>query len=345
MESSTVDSGRAAPKPPRGWITDWRLIGIVIVSEITAVFLAYMVINVPLVGPKLTREEALVHWPAAAIGALVVALGVFWVVRETLGARRASSSPVADSAEDEAAKAERPRVPRSLRFERVPGKAVAIAAAISLSTIPLSVVFSASLQLAWLALLAPWIPLAVLEAQHKRTRDALFTGFGLLVILQLLHMVEHSVQVGQLLAHDGALAKSHGIFGQLDFELVHFLTDSALWISLGLLVIIFRGRNLWLCVAFAAASLHQIEHFYLFWLYHADNDLYLAGGVAGIMGKDGLIGSPLDRPYLHYTYNFIVFVPMLMAVWDEARRVDRLYPRRTDPRPTAAAGGEATSYR
>jgi len=140
--------------------------------------------------------------------------------------------------------------------------------------------------------------------------------------------VEHSAQVAQLLATNGALADSHGIIGQLDFELVHFVTDTALWISLGLLVIIFRGRNIWLCVAFAAASLHQVEHLYLFWIYHADNAFYLSGGVAGIMGENGLIGSPLDRPYLHYTYNFIVLVPMLIAVWDDARRVDREQRRR-----------------
>jgi len=50
----------------------------------------------------------------------------------------------------------------------------------------------------------------------------------------------------------------------------------------------------------------------------------LAGGFNGIMGHHGMIGSPLDRPYLHYTYNLIVFVPMLIAIWDEARRIDRL---------------------
>ncbi len=307
---------------------DWRLVGVVIVSEIVAVFMAYMVINVPLVGPKLTREEAVRHWPAAAIGALVVALGVFLVVRETLRARRASASSTFRETEGRLQETQRPRVPRSLRFERVPGRAVAIAAALSLATIPLSFILGASFPLGWLAFLAPWIPLVAVEAWWKRSRDALFTGFALIVILQVLHEVEHSVQVGQLLANDGALALSHGIFGQLDFELVHFVTDTTLWISLGLLLTIFKGRNVWLWVAFAAASLHQVEHFYLFWLYHAHNNLYLSGGAAGIMGKDGLIGSPLDRPYLHYTYNFIVLVPMLIAVWDEARRVDRLHPNR-----------------
>jgi hypothetical protein len=42
------------------------------------------------------------------------------------------------------------------------------------------------------------------------------------------------------------------------------------------------------------------------------------------MGHYGLIGSPLDRPYLHYTYNFIVFVPLLIAFWDQARHTDRV---------------------
>jgi hypothetical protein len=44
------------------------------------------------------------------------------------------------------------------------------------------------------------------------------------------------------------------------------------------------------------------------------------------MGKYGLIGTPLDRPYLHYSYNFIVFVPLVIAFWDEARYMDRLRP-------------------
>jgi len=77
-------------------------------------------------------------------------------------------------------------------------------------------------------------------------------------------------------------------------------------------------------VAFAAASLHQIEHFFLLWLYAAEHTVYLSGGAAGIMGKYGLIGSPLDRPYLHFAYNTIVFVPMLIAFWDQARHEDRV---------------------
>lgn len=323
MESGSVDAGRVAP-PPRRWHFDRRLMGIAVVTEITAVFVAYMCVNRPVVGPKLTREEALVHWPAAATGALVVVLGVLFVVRETRRARRLN--PVVEAPAPSGA--HEPRIPRALLVERVPKPWVVAAAVISLATVPASFILDVSFPTGWLAFLAPWIPVVAIEAKWKLARDTIFACFGLLVILQLLHMIEHSVQVGQLLATNGALADSHGIFGQLDFELVHFVTDTTLWISLGLLVIIFKGRNPWLLVAFAAAALHQVEHFYLFWLNHADNDLYLSGGVAGIMGNHGLIGSPLDRPYLHYTYNFIVFVPMVIALWDEARRVDREKLRR-----------------
>jgi hypothetical protein len=125
-----------------------------------------------------------------------------------------------------------------------------------------------------------------------------------------------------MLVTRGDLAHSHGVFGQLDFETVHFVADTMVWVTLGVFVVLFRGANKWLWVAFAAASLHQIEHFYLFWMYLADRSTYTAGGFAGIMGNGGVIGSPLGRPYLHFSYNMIVIVPMLIALWDQARRVD-----------------------
>jgi hypothetical protein len=297
--------------------------GVAIVCEIAALGLAYMAIYVPVLGPKLTREEATQHWTAAAIAAVVVAVFGAIIVRATLRARRAS--PLAAAAPAAETQTDLPRIPRALRFERVPGVWVRAALAASLATIPVSVVLGAPLWLAWLAILAPWWTIIALETRHKYARDAMFAIFGLMVILQLLHMVEHSTQLGQLMLTGGTLARSHGVIGQLDFETVHFFADTTLWLSLGLLAINFKGRNPWLWVAFAAASLHQVEHLYLFWMYLGENTVYLSGGAAGIMGHHGLIGTPLDRPYLHYTYNFIVIVPMLIAFWDEARRIDRLH--------------------
>ena len=309
--------------------------GIAIVAEVTVVFLAYMVINFPVDGPKLLPAEATEHWRAAVVGALVVALWAIAIVTRTLQVRRTDPEAGVASATPQGPL---PRVPQSLRFERVPRRHVMIAATLSLATIVPSALLGAPFWLAWLAILAPWMPLVVAEARFKYARDAVYACFGLVVLLQLLHMVEHTVQVGQLVATMGDLSRSHGIIGALDFELTHFVADGTLWITLGLFAIIFRGRNVWLWVAFAAASFHQIEHFYLFWLHLSDNAFYLSGGFAGIMGSNGLIGSPLDRPYLHYTYNLIVLVPMLIAVWDDARRVDRLRdaqaPRKREPAKT-----------
>ena len=321
MSTNAADAGHLAP-PPRKLVVDRRLMGVAIVTEIVAVAHAYMAIYVPVLGPKLTPAEADRYWIAALVSALVVAGFGIYVVRATLRARRISGPSV--MGERVRSDARLPRIPHALRFERVPAKWQRIALAISLATLPVTIGLAGGrLWLIWLALLAPWAPLVVMESRFKFSVNAVFASFGLLVILQILHMVEHTTQVVQLAVTGGTLADSHGVIGQLDFETVHFFADTALWLSLGLLAVMFRGRNAWLWVAFVAASLHEVEHLYLFWMYVFEHTLYLSGGAAGIMGHYGLIGSPLDRPYLHYTYNFIVFVPLLLAFWDQARYVDR----------------------
>ena len=325
MTTADVTQLGTAPKPPK---YDRRLMGVAIVMEIAAMALAYMAVYVPVLGPKLTRAEISHLWTPAIVSALVVALGSTFVVRTALRRRRADPPLRALHADDGR---KLPRIPQSLKIESVSSIWVWRAVAFSLGTVPFSVVFGAPLWLAWFAILAPWAPIVVLEARLKASRDLLFACFGLMVILQLLHMVEHSTQLAQLGLTGGALAASHGVIGQLDFELVHFIADTTLWISLGALAIKFKGRNAWLWVAFAAAALHQVEHFYLFYINIFDKTVYLSGGAAGIMGHYGLIGSPLDRPYLHYTYNFIVIVPMLIAFWDEGRYMDRMRSRSAAP--------------
>jgi hypothetical protein len=140
-------------------------------------------------------------------------------------------------------------------------------------------------------------------------------GLGL---LQVGHLAEHTIQVGQLLATDGVLERSHGLVGQLDFETVHFFWDSTVWLLTAVLLSRFRN-NRWLWLSFAAASLHEVEHLYLYYLYVMHLGFYFDGGFAGIMGRGGLVGSPLYRPYLHFAYNVIVVVPLAIAVWFEAR--------------------------
>jgi hypothetical protein len=301
--------GRAAPAS--------RGIGLLVLAVAIGTFLAYMVRTVPVVAPRLPRSEAVRHWPAAVTGALVVA-GVAALVSGAVVIRRRVGRP----ASDRVARAVGWRLPRPLRWQLVPRRAVLVGAAMSSLLAAGTLLSGYPLWIAGLGALVAWLPLLVLEAGCKYRRYGLFAVFFGVVFFQTLHMGEHTVQVLQLLRTDGSLAHSHGVFGQLDFETVHFVADTIVWLALGVFLVLYRGDNRWLWVAFAAASLHQIEHFHLFWMYHAHPATYAAGGFAGIMGSGGIIGSPLGRPYLHFSYNVIVIVPMLIALWDQARGLD-----------------------
>jgi len=65
-----------------------------------------------------------------------------------------------------------------------------------------------------------------------------------------------------------------------------------------------------------------VEHLYLYYIYNTDRTFYLMGGLTGVMGYQGVIGSPLYRPYLHFFYNFMVVTPMLIAF---ARQTEHAY--------------------
>jgi hypothetical protein len=311
----------------------WRALGLVALTGAVAAFLAYMVVNVPLVAPRLSRAEVTSQWGGAVIALGVVLAVVVAVVGITRA--RARGEVIAQGADGDlaalpqlagtrpaSARPIRRGIPQPLRRQRVSRRAVAVAALTSFALASLAALAGLPLQVGGLALLAPWFPLVFLEATWKYERYGVFALFAMLVLLQIVHVGEHTVQVTQLMATQGDLARSHGVFAQLDFELVHFLSDSGVWLSLGLLVCALGARNRWLWVAFAAASLHQVEHFYLFWLNTTHESLYAQGGFAGIMGEGGLIGSPLDRPYLHFAYNFLVVTPMAIALWDEAARIE-----------------------
>ena len=169
--------------------------------------------------------------------------------------------------------------------------------------------------------LIPWIPMLFAEGVRKYRHYGLYALFGAITLLQIGHLGEHTVQVIQVFVFNGDLSRAHGVFGQLDFETVHFVWDTLVWIGLGALVLRFGSTNGWLWVSLAAASVHEIEHIYLFTVYRMDYAFYTDGGFAGIMGFGGLIGSPLARPYLHFAYNVCVIVPLLFAFWQQTKQV------------------------
>ncbi len=151
-----------------------------------------------------------------------------------------------------------------------------------------------------------------------------------------------------------------GVFGQFDFEPIHLVWDSLVWIG-GLVLLSRFPRNKWLWIAVIFASLHEIEHLFLGWIYLFESgegqfmamaqqwattadgslvtatpvgresimtDFYRAGALSGIMGKNGMVESIffgqgdlfLLRPYLHFIYNTLVVVPTVIAFLVQSRR-------------------------
>ncbi len=194
-----------------------------------------------------------------------------------------------------------------------------------------------------LAVLLPWLPIWWFDAAWQTRHYGLYGFFGALTLFQLGHMTEHAAELVQLFVNHGNLAQSHGVFGVLDNEVVHFYWNIGVWLGIAFLLYRLGSRNPWLWIAFVAASLHMVEHFYLYWLYVFHQEFWLAGGWAGILGKGGLLGSPLDRPYLHFVYNYFEVVPLVIAFWDQSwhvydRYLEQAFPMLSEEELVSATG-------
>jgi hypothetical protein len=355
----------AAPRRPA--VLRSRPLGLALLFGAVGGMLAYLVVKVPVAAPlpgghklwfcllytppvpRVLREH---YWWVALGGAAVVASADALVLLVTFGYRRGIDSRRRRAPRADGAPGALRRTP--LRLERVPLRVAWITAAASL-TLLLAGALQGYAMWIWVGMgLLPWVPLVAFEAVWKYEHYGLWAVFGVATLLQIGHMGEHTVQVSQLMLYHGQLAQAHGIFGQLDFETIHFFWDSAVWLCLCLLLPRFSRGNRWLWIAFAAASLHEVEHLYLFYVYRTDPTFYVNGGLAGIMGYDGVIGSPLARPYLHFAYNFLVVVPMVLAFWDQTKQVearprsrhrDMLALSRDATRRTARPTAPAPSHR
>jgi hypothetical protein len=312
-----------------------RRLGLAILTSAVGAALTALVIDVPVglslpsgrtvwlcavSGARLPHALRERYWWVAIVAALIVVAADTVVVAVTVAAtvvrrRRAQLPPSVPASTREA------RLPAPLHLERIPVRIAWITAAAS-GTLLLAGLLQGYAMWVWVALgIAPWLPLLVCEAAWKYEHYGLWAVFGVAVLLQIGHMGEHTVQVAQLVLYGGHLSRAHGVFGQLDFETIHFFWDTAVWVFLCVLLPRFGAGNRWLWIAFAAASLHEVEHLYLYYVYRHDPSFYVLGGLEGIMGDAGVIGTPLARPYLHFAYNYLVVVPMVLAFWDQSMRV------------------------
>ena len=300
------------------------LIGLLAATAlITTLWLAYISRAVPLVVHILPAR----YVPAMtrlALAALVVVLAADAAILVAVWWRQRSESSAAPTSSSAALL---PRTADTYTFA-----ATALASTVvffGLGFVGLPLWFMAA------AALLPWAPLYFSAAVWQYRHYGAFAIFGTLVLLQLGHLSEHIVQNIQLLLSHGRLAVSRGVFGQLDVETVHFYWNIGLWLATGVLLFRYGLRNVWLTMAFLAASLHSVEHIYMYWLYVTHSAAYLAGGWNGILGEGGLVGSPLARPYLHLLYNVVEVAPFLIAYYEQSRRVVDLVPVKPAARKAA----------
>jgi hypothetical protein len=295
-----------------------RVAALCLPFALAAAFIVYMTTQVPVRNlvqdPVLTGDPISMHWLIAVAGLILVA--AVDAVFVTLGnhereARTPSMIPRDPVGAD---------APSPLKIQAVPRWALLTTGLISASVLIGTVVLDLPLWQKTLWTLIPWGPVFVLEEAWKYRHYGFYAAFLALAVLQVGHLGEHSAQVFQLLVSDGDLTRSHGVFGQLDFETVHFVWDTAVWVGGGILVYKFWD-NKWLWFSWIVASVHQVEHIYLFWVNQFHMDFWAHGGISGILGQGGLIGSPLSRPYLHFGYNFLVVIPMLFGLWEETKRI------------------------
>jgi len=172
-------------------------------------------------------------------------------------------------------------------------------------------------QVAILVILA-WLPLFFLKTVSIQRQYGWLAFFFILVVTQGAHVLEHVAQMVQihLLGLSGLQAR--GIFGMLDIEWVHFIWNSWVLLSAVLLVFIFP-KNPWLWVLLVISVWHEMEHVYIMSVFLHTGHI----GAPGLLARGGAFGGglPLSRPDLHFFYNLLEELVLIIAYLYQIRRL------------------------
>lgn len=167
-----------------------------------------------------------------------------------------------------------------------------------------------------LATVVPWLPVFTMDVARVFRAYQWLALFYLLVVTQTGHFLEHVAQMIQihLLALTGPDAR--GIFGTLDVEWVHFVWNT--WVLLAVVVLLFHyPKNRWLWLTAVLSTWHAIEHAYIFSTYLSTG----VSGTPGLLAQSGALagGLPFTRPDLHFFYNLIETIPLIIAFLQQVR--------------------------
>ncbi len=178
----------------------------------------------------------------------------------------------------------------------------------------------------------PWLPFFIRWTVRSYRAQAWLGFFFLLTALQLSHFGEHTVQMVQIhiLGLQGEDAR--GVFGVFDIEWVHFIWNAS--VLLGVLLLLPRNpRNRWLQLTAVISAWHALEHTYVLSVYLTTG----LSGTPGLLAQGGLIGggSPFARPDLHFLYNLVETLPLVLAFIGATQASQRVGVRRAQDRDSA----------
>jgi hypothetical protein len=219
---------------------------------------------------------------------------------------------------------------RMISIHSVPLPFILLTAGISVGLVTTFWLGWAIWQVAILVILA-WLPLFFLKTVSIHRQYGWLAFFFILVVTQGAHVLEHVAQMVQihLLGLSGLQAR--GIFGMLDLEWVHLIWNSWVLICAVLLVFLFR-KNPWLWVLLLISGWHEIEHVYIMSVFLRTGH----PGTPGLLARGGAIGGglPLSRPDLHFFYNLLEELVLIIAYLYQIQRMatsDEILPSPRSP--------------
>jgi hypothetical protein len=206
---------------------------------------------------------------------------------------------------------------RMISIHSVPLPFILLSAGISVGLVTTFWLGWAIWQVALLVILA-WLPLFFLKTVSIHRQYGWLAFFFILVVTQGAHVLEHVAQMVQihLLGLSGLQAR--GIFGMLDIEWVHFIWNS--WVLLCAVLLVFLyPKNPWLWVLLVISVWHEIEHVYIMSVFLSTGHI----GAPGLLARGGAIGGglPLSRPDLHFFYNLLEELVLIIAYLSQIQRL------------------------
>ena len=206
---------------------------------------------------------------------------------------------------------------RMITIHSVPLPLILLTAGISAGLVATFWLGWAIWQVALLVVFA-WLPLFFLKTASIQRQYGWLAFFFILVVTQGAHVLEHVAQMVQIHLLGLSGIQAGGILGMLNIEWVHFTWNSWVLICAVLLVFLFP-KNPWLWVLLVISVWHEIEHLSIMSVFLRTGHI----GAPGLLARGGAIGGglPLSRPDLHFFYNLLEELVLIIAYLYQIRRL------------------------